>query len=195
MVTDEQLMLDARSGSREAFETLFERHRDAVWRFFRRRIPEVERAEDLAQDVFVALLGNAARYEPRSSFRSYLFGIAFNVLLAERRKANRRSTDPLDDLPGTAVDPDAALWVWRALAALDADAREMVMLREYEQLTYREIADLLRMPLNTVRSRLFRARMDLKAALLQPRDVPRLVARNFGSASTPGSTKAQHEPS
>ena len=62
-------------------------------------------------------------------------------------------------------DPDDAIWVRRALGTLEPDHREVLMLREYEQLSYQEIAELLRIPVNTVRSRLFRARMDLKHAL------------------------------
>jgi RNA polymerase sigma-70 factor, ECF subfamily len=57
------------------------------------------------------------------------------------------------------------MWVRRAIGELDASDREILMLREYEELTYQEIADLRRIPLNTVRSRLFRARLALKAAL------------------------------
>jgi RNA polymerase sigma-70 factor (ECF subfamily) len=165
MVTDEQLMLDLRRGGREAFETLFERYRDGLWRFFRRRLDDAGRCEELVQDVFVALYRNASRYEPRSTVRSYLFAIAYNTLQAERRKAAHRPTEPLGDIAHAMSDPAATLWVRDALAVLDADAREIVMLREYEQLSYQEIADLLRVPLNTVRSRLFRARMDLRAAL------------------------------
>jgi RNA polymerase sigma-70 factor (ECF subfamily) len=168
VVTDEQLMLDVRAGSREAFETLFERHRGPVWRFFRRRVEATARAEELAHDVFVAILQNAVRYEPRSAFRSYLFGIAYNALMAERRTAAHRVTQPLPaDLPAATPDPEAALWVRGALATLAPADREIVMLREYEQLSYQEISDLLHIPLNTVRSRLFRARMDLRAALLR----------------------------
>jgi RNA polymerase sigma factor (sigma-70 family) len=84
-MTDEHLMIQVRDGSQEAFEMLFERHQDAVWRFFRRRLAHPARAEELVQDVFVAVLQNASRYEPRSAFRSYLFGIAYNVLKTERR--------------------------------------------------------------------------------------------------------------
>jgi RNA polymerase sigma-70 factor, ECF subfamily len=168
VVTDEQLMLDVRAGSREAFETLFERYRGPVWRFFRRRVEVPARAEELAHDVFVAVLQNAVRYEPRSAFRSYLFGIAYNALMAERRTAGHRAAEPLPaDLAAATPDPDAALWVRGALASLEPDAREILMLREYEQLSYQEISDLLHIPLNTVRSRLFRARMDLRAALLR----------------------------
>ncbi len=132
MVTDEQLMLGVRGGSREAFETLFERYRGPVWRFFRRRVEATARAEELTHDVFVAILQNAARYEPRSAFRSYLFGIACNVRMAERRTAAHRATEPLPaDLAAAASDPDTALWVRGALASLEPDVREIVMLREY----------------------------------------------------------------
>jgi len=165
--SDEELMDEMRRGSRAAFETLFGRYREPIWRFFRRRAPDAGRAEELAQDVFVALFDGAARYERRGPFRSYLFGIAYNVWQADRRKAAHRATDPLDaDPPGPdAPDPDRGIWVRDALQRLDEDDREVLMLREYEQLSYQEIADLRGAPLNTVRSQLFRARMALKSAL------------------------------
>ena len=165
--SDEDLMVEIRNGSRAAFETLFERYREPIWRFFRRRASDAGRAEELAQDTFVAVLEGAARYERRGMFRSYLFGIAYNVLLAERRKAAHRSTDALAAEPpaGPFADPDPGIWVRDALRRLDEDDREVLMLREYEQLSYQEIADVRGAPLNTVRSQLFRARMALKAAL------------------------------
>jgi RNA polymerase sigma-70 factor (ECF subfamily) len=92
-------MTGIRDGSRGGFETLFERYREPIWRFFRRRTRDTARAEELAQDTFVALLEGAARYEPRGVFRAYLFGIAYNVLLADRRKAIHRVTDSLDGEP------------------------------------------------------------------------------------------------
>src|SRR5688572_7053109 len=92
-------MDELRRGSRTAFETLFGRYREAIWAFFRRRTADAGRAEELAQDAFVAVLDGAARYERRGPFRSYLFGIAYNVLLADRRKAARRVTDPLETDP------------------------------------------------------------------------------------------------
>jgi RNA polymerase sigma-70 factor (ECF subfamily) len=165
--SDEELMDDIRTGSRAAFETLFARYREAIWRFFRRRTLDLGRAEELAQDTFVAVLEGAARYERRGPFRSYLFGIAYNVLQANRRKAVHRATDQLDaEPPGQEFeDPDRGIWVRDALQRLDEDDREVLMLREYEQLSYQEIADLRGAPLNTVRSQLFRARMALKSAL------------------------------
>ena len=165
-MNDEHLMLEVRGGSRPAFEALFERYKDAIWRFYRRRIDDPGRAEELVQDVFVAILQGARRYEPRAAFRTYLFGIAYNLLLADRRSRVRDRAEPLpDDLASAAPDADGALWVRRALATLQPDQREIVMLREYEGLSYLEIADVMQLPLNTVRSRLFRARMDLRDAL------------------------------
>ena len=165
MTTDEALMADMRRGSREAFEAIFERYRGAMWGFYRRRLRDRARAEELVQDVFVAVLENAVRYEPRAPFRSYLFGIAFNLLKAERRRGGAAASAAEGEPAAAGTDPDTALWVRRALASLDADDREIVMLREYEGLSYQEISALLHLPLNTVRSRLFRARMDLREIL------------------------------
>src|SRR5215472_6730866 len=162
MISDEALMLDFQRGSREAFEELFARYRGAILGFFRRRLETGERAEDLAQEAFLALLRAASRYEPRAQFRTYLYGIALKLLAAERRK---HSSVPLADTnhePAVDELPDRALWVRQSLARLEGSEREILMLREYEQLSYQEIAELLRLPLNTVRSRLFRARMALK---------------------------------
>ena len=166
VATDEELMLEVRNGSRTAFETLFARYREPIWRFFRRRTPDARRAEELAQDAFVAVLEGARRYEGRGSFRSYLFGAAYNVLMADRRRDAQRPAVPLDiDPSAETADPDAAIWVRDAMATLDPGDREVLMLREYEQLSYQEIAALRRIPLNTVRSQLFRARLALKQAL------------------------------
>ena len=166
MTSDEALMLEMRDGSRTAFETLFGRYREPIWGFFRRRTRDTGRAEELAQDTFVAILEGARRYEQRGSFRSFLFGTAYNVLQADRRKGVHRATAPLEADPAAPdSDPDAVIWVRDALATLDDGDREVLMLREYEQLSYQEIADLRGIPLNTVRSRLFRARLALKEAL------------------------------
>ena len=167
-MTDDELVRDARRDSGEAFAALFERYRGPIWQFFRRRVPDAACAEELAQDTFVALLEGLKRFEARTSFRAYVFGIAYHVLSAHRRKAAHRTTAPLDfDPPSRSpADPDAGLWVRRAMTRLDEDDREILMLREYDELSYQEIADLRTLPLNTVRSRLFRARMALKAALV-----------------------------
>jgi len=167
MVADEDLIARVKGGSRDAFETLFERYREPIWQFFRRRSADAGRAEELAQDTFVAVLQGARRYEARGTFRSYLFGIAYNVLLADRRKAAFRATTPMDAEPADphGRDLEAGIWVRHALESLDDNDREILMLREYEQLSYQEIAEIRQAPLNTIRSQLFRARAALKSAL------------------------------
>jgi RNA polymerase sigma-70 factor (ECF subfamily) len=167
-MTDEELVLAFLAGNRPAFDELFERYRQPIWAFFRRRLADPAEAEELAQETFLAVLKATRRYEPRASFRSYLFGIAFNLLSASRRKVQRRgdaSTPDLDSLASASSDPAAVLWVRQALAALDPRDREIVMLREYEALDYREIALVIDVPVNTVRSRLFRARLALREKL------------------------------
>jgi RNA polymerase sigma-70 factor, ECF subfamily len=174
MTSDEALMAEFQEGSKEAFEELFARYQQPLYGFFRRRLDGPQRAEDLAQETFLAVIRAADRYQPRALFRTYLYAIALKLLAAERRRNQLRQTAAVweDFEPVAAPTADSGIWVRRALEKLDASEREVLMLREYEQLSYSEIADLLRIPVNTVRSRLFRARMELKnelsAGKLQP---------------------------
>ena len=178
MTSDENLLVAFRAGARDAFDELFERHRERIWRFFRRRVPDPAGAEELTQETFLAVLQAADRYEPRASFRSYLFGIAFNLLAAARRQSSRETVDgvAVGDPAAPAFDPIATLWVRQALASLEPADREILMLREYEQLSYDDIGALLGLPSGTVRSRLFRARLALKTEL-QPPDAAKEVRR------------------
>jgi RNA polymerase sigma-70 factor (ECF subfamily) len=176
MPSDEALMLQFQRGSREAFAELFDRYHGPLYGFFVRRLAshEYARAEDLAQETFLALIRATSRYEPRSLFRTYLYGIALKLLAGERRRRAKAPAE-LETSPEPATPNDAAfdtvLYVRQALEKLDTIDREVLMLREYEQLSYGEIAQLLRVPVNTVRSRLFRARMALKDRL-QPDTMP-----------------------
>ena len=168
-VSDERLMLAFAHGSAEAFTELFHRYKQPVYSFFCRRISDPANAEELTQETFFALLRAASRYQPRALFRTYLYAIGFKILRAHRRKAafraaflgHRNSTAD----PGKQDATEAGLWVRRAVEKLEPVDREIVMLREFEQLSYTEIADLMQLPLNTVRSRLFRARTALRELL------------------------------
>jgi len=175
MISDEALMLEFQRGSREAFDELFARYREPLFGFFRRRLENRERAEDLAQETFLVVIRATARYEPRALVRTYLYGIALKLLAAERRKLSGKEqpVEPGQEpvVPAVNDASETALWVRQALQKLDAGEREILMLREYEQLNYAEIAELLRLPVNTVRSRLFRSRMALKDHL-QPKRRP-----------------------
>src|SRR5208283_1212181 len=91
MSSDEELMLEFQKGSAEAFSDLFQRYAQRLYGFFRRRLDHPTRAEELTQDVFVAVLKGAARYEPRALFRTYLYSIAVRMLSAEQRKSSRET--------------------------------------------------------------------------------------------------------
>ena len=163
-------MLDFTLGSCEAFSELFRRYKQPIYGFFRRRLREPAHAEELCQETWIAVLRAAARYEPRALFRTYLYAVAFKILRAHRRKANLRALffgRPGGSIPDPSrSDPtESGLWVRRAVRKLDPMDREILLLREFEQLSYAEIADLLRLPRNTVRSRLFRARTALRDLL------------------------------
>jgi RNA polymerase sigma-70 factor, ECF subfamily len=163
--------LEFQNGAREAFEEIYARYREPLCGFFRRRLESRERAEELAQETFLVVIRATARYEPRSLVRTYLYGIALKLLAAERRKLSGKEP-PIDSgyEPAGESAAEKGLWVRQALEQLEAGEREILMLREYEQLNYQEIAELLRVPVNTVRSRLFRARMALKEFLEPKRD-------------------------
>ena len=164
MTSDESLMLEFQRGSREAFEELFARYRKPLYGFFRRRLYSGERAEDLAQETFLVVIRGASRYEPRALVRTYLYSIALKLVASERRK-QARNVPPSQAEPASKDTSEAELWVRQGLEKLESSEREILMLREYEQLSYSEIAGLLRIPVNTVRSRLFRARMTLRSYL------------------------------
>ena len=168
-------MLAFSRGSSNAFTELFSRYKQPIYGFFRRRVAESAQAEELTQETFIALLRAAARYEPRALFRTYLYAIGFKILRAHRRKAAFRATffgqrNSVPD-PSKRDATESGLWVRRAVEKLEAMDREILLLREFEQLSYAEIADLLQLPLNTVRSRLFRARTALRN-LLEPTAAP-----------------------
>ena len=155
-----------------AFTILFHRYKQPIFGFFSRRVADSARAEELTQETFVALFRAAKRYDPCALFRTYLYAIAFRILRTDRRKSQFRAL-----FFGSASQAESAimkngteneLWVRQALKKLDSTDREIVMLREYQQLSYAEIATLLKIPLNTVRSRLFRAREALRDLLSPP---------------------------
>jgi RNA polymerase sigma-70 factor (ECF subfamily) len=176
--TDEQLMIAFSRGSGEAFSELFARYKQPVFGFFRRRLADQEQAEELTQETFLAILRASSRYEPRALFRTYLYAIGLKILRAHRRKTAFRATflgakDKVRE-PASPSTTDTELFLRQAVARLERVDREILLLREFEQLSYAEIAELLRLPINTVRSRLFRARMALRDLLTAP--VPKLQA-------------------
>jgi len=170
--SDEQLMVAFSRGSTDAFSELFSRYKQPLFGFFRRRVADPAQAEELTQETFLAVIRVSRRYEPRALFRTYLYAIGFKILRAHRRKEAFRAT-----FLGAAAgirEPalqnpiEAEVWLRQAVRKLERLDREILLLREFEQLSYAEIAELLDLRVNTVRSRLFRARMALRDLLVAP---------------------------
>ena len=148
------------------------------------------RAEDLTQDTYVRALEAASRLRENSNVKGWLFTIMRNLWLNELRK--HRSTPPLveiDNDPHTAesipggspnsyeilTSTQDADMVRHAIEQLPSDAREIIVLREYEDLSYQQIAEILDCPPGTVMSRLARARAKLRALLSMQLQTPRSV--------------------
>jgi RNA polymerase sigma-70 factor, ECF subfamily len=170
--TDEKLMAAFVRGSTDAFSTLFLRYKSPVFGFFCRRLEDRALAEELTQDTFVALLRAADRYQPTALFRTWLYATALNILRAHRRKAlfrgifSGRATE--HDEPAAPAFRESEFILREAVGKLEPTDREVLLLREFEELSYAEIAAVLHIPINTVRSRLFRARMALRGLLAAP---------------------------
>jgi RNA polymerase sigma-70 factor, ECF subfamily len=170
--SDELLMLAFCRGSKEAFGELFSRYEQPLFGFFRRRVADPAQAEELTQETFLAVLRASARYEPSALFRTYLYAIGLKILRAHRRKTAFRATflGVAGGFREPVLEPTAHAEVLlrQAVGKLERLDREILLLREFEQLSYAEITEVLRLPVNTVRSRLFRARMALRDLLAAP---------------------------
>jgi RNA polymerase sigma-70 factor (ECF subfamily) len=151
------------------FQAVFDEHKDAVYRFAWRMSGSPAAAEDVTQDVFVALLRHPDRFDAaRGTLRAFLLGIARNLALKRWRTEHR--FDPIDDdaMVAAPVDLDRGEVgdiVGRAVGALVPLQREVVILVEYEGLTLAEAAHAVDAEIGTVKSRLHRARENLRRML------------------------------
>jgi RNA polymerase sigma-70 factor, ECF subfamily len=171
--TDEDLVAAVASGDREAFGALYRRRRPDVYRFAMHMIGVPGAAEDVAQDVFMTVIHEARRYDPRrAGVVAWLLGIARNHA---RRRLSERRHDPLpaaDAEPRADFDPADGLSrarqtaaLRRALVALPIVYREAIVLCDLQELSYQEAAAAAGCAIGTVRSRLHRGRAMLTAAM------------------------------
>jgi len=177
-VDDEALLERARRGDRDAFGELVVRHQDGLYTMALRVLGRPEDAADVVQETFLRAYVNLPRMRALS-VRGWLYRVAINASRDVQRRMSRRPADPLEDTEGKIVDlPDPALGpeataesrermaaVRQALAGLPLEYRSAVVLRDVNDLSYEEIAEVLRVPLGTVKSRLNRARAQLAQAL------------------------------
>ena len=169
--SEAQLIREATEGNMGAFSQLVRLHRARVVRTAYGVVGSFEEAEDVAQDVFVKVWNSLAEYRVRGAFASWLYRITVNTAIDALRK--RRVESPLEDwqADSRAQPEDEVLSqasserVKLAVSNLPPNARAALILREYEQLSYKEIAEALQIPIGTVMSRLNYARQLLKREL------------------------------
>jgi RNA polymerase sigma-70 factor (ECF subfamily) len=177
---DAQLMLAYARGEMRAFETLYSRHRGALYRYLTRQARDGEVANDLFQEVWSRVIVNRARYEPRAKFRTFLFTLAHNCFIDHCRRSKARpggmgiddadAADMLpaneDSQPDTLVAREEASGRYRAaLATLPPEQRDVYLLHEESDLSLEEIARVTGVGVETAKSRLRYAVNKLKAAL------------------------------
>lgn len=191
---DAQLVTRAQKGDRAAFGALVERYQERVLNLCYRRLNDRDLALDASQEAFLKAYRALPRFRAESRFYTWLFRIAINEATTIYRSRARRRAGSLDaetgegeripePAAGEGFDPEAdALQgderavLMRAISELDDEQSQVVILRDVEQLSYQEVADVLEIPLGSVKSRLHRARTALKTLLLQ-RDAVRQESR------------------
>jgi RNA polymerase sigma-70 factor (ECF subfamily) len=178
---DDQGLIDAcRRGQTEAFGMLVRRYQDRLYPTVLRLTGSAEDAHDLLQETFLRAYRKLSLFQGESSFYTWVYRIAVNLALSDRRRrksarsavdlSGRETFDPADDPAQT--DPAGPLEraerdarVQDALSTLAPDHRAVVVLKDLDGLRYEEIAELLNIPVGTVRSRLHRARNELRLLL------------------------------
>jgi len=175
---DQQLVQATLDGEKQAFGQLVERYQDRVFNTLLRVLGNREDARDTVQEAFVQAFVKLDSFRGDAQFYTWLYRIAMNLALSKRRR--RKPTESLDatkehigDEPAgqqptaaqTLIERERAEQLQQALLTLNDEHRQILVLRELEACSYDEIAEILEMPVGTVRSRLFRARLQLKAQL------------------------------
>jgi RNA polymerase sigma-70 factor (ECF subfamily) len=168
MPPDDPDLIDAfRQGDEFAFVALYDRYKGAVYAYCARMLLDRTQAEDMLQETFARAYEHRDRLLNSTSFKAWLFTIARNQCLNALRKRGREVPFALDapEPPARGATPFANLLkseqadlVQKTLAALPPSYREVVVLREYQNLSYDEIAAVTRTTVSSVKSRLFKAR-------------------------------------
>lgn len=175
---DAFLVEQCRAGDEEACEALVRQYQERVFALISRMTGDPDRVEDIAQEVFLKAFRSLKSFRGGSRFYTWLYRITVNTVLNTMRSQGRRQETSLDAMGGLEVQADAdmepaevtarlelARRVREAIDQLEEPYRVIVYLRELEDLSYEEIAEVVELPVGTVKSRLFRARQQLKGLL------------------------------
>ena len=178
MLSDEDIMARCiTGGDRQAFGVLVQRHQGSVRQFLRRLCRDTALADDLAQEAFLKAFAGAAGYSGQGRVISWLYRIAHREFLQHARKSKRQTevhsevqADPQDGFGGTGISPDPirALDLQSALDHLAEHERVAVVLCTGQGLSHAEAADVLHLPLGTVKSHVTRGLQKLRRIMADP---------------------------
>lgn len=175
---DEKLVAKYLKGDEKSLEILIKRYLKPVYSFVYKRVNNFQEAEDITQEVFVKMWKNIRKFKKEKNFRTWIFTIAKNTTIDFLRKSKIASATKINNtfleklassfnLLEFFEKKDAANKISLALEKLSTECRTIFSLRYNEYLTFREIAEILKQPLNTVKSRHRRLLIQLKKLLSQ----------------------------
>ena len=177
-ITDEQLIKNFQGGNNDAFEELLARYKNRIYNFIYRFVNDVNLAEDLTQDTFMKLFTHKDSYREIAKFSTWLYTVAQNLAKTELRKRSRRKTYSVSDLStkdrefaissdqNIVVDKNADLdnfniVIMDCLTELSEEFQIMIILRDFQELSYEIISNIMEIPIGTVKSRINRGRLKL----------------------------------
>ncbi|HPS65828.1 MAG TPA: sigma-70 family RNA polymerase sigma factor [Ignavibacteria bacterium] len=180
--SDEELIGYFQNGDYQAYNELVERYKDKLVNFIFRYTGNRDDAEDFAQDTFLKLYKSKHLYKEIAKFSTWFYTIALNTVKTNLKKKSRMSTLSISDyddesnkdydLPSDSGEPDELInskmeveFIQKAINNLDKSFREVILLRDVQDLEYDEIAKITGLPLGTVKSRINRGREKLKSVL------------------------------
>lgn len=181
---DSELITRIQNGERDLFSELVRRYQDRIYTQCLRQMGSNEVAAELAQDIFIKIFQNIQGFRHDCSVSTWIFRIAINHCINQRQRQYRRKHEAHEPLEGSNPErprelagqsnvlQDVQSQEWRhfidiAMEKLDPEQREILILRELQELSYEEMSEILELPLGTVKSRMHRARMAL-SKLLSP---------------------------
>jgi RNA polymerase sigma-70 factor (ECF subfamily) len=179
--SDKELFNKVAEDDERAFAEFIERYKNRLFNFIFRIIPEKETAEDILQDTFLRVYNQRKNYSPDYALSTWVYTIALNLVRSELRKRKLRKYLSLDflkeesdiELPDTTNPEPAKLMpiLEKAIKELPEEYRTAFVLCDIERLPYNDIAEIMRVPVGTVKSRINRARSMLREKLLPFKEI------------------------
>jgi len=182
VLRDEDLIAHFQNGDKDAFNQIVLRYKDKLTNFIYRYTYDIDSAEDLAQDTLLKVYINKDSYKEIAKFSTWIYTIASNLAKTELRKIKRRKTFSVSELSNDDQEfiihkKDSASFediedtnlseniLQKSIAMLDNEFKNIIILRDIQELSYEEISKILQIPLGTVKSRINRGRFKLKEIL------------------------------